>query len=81
MNGKQGLWVPINASIAFIGSAGFESISHGRLNKAVARSNSDSSKAEVKKVLIALKLSVSGGEVMMDRTSVSVAESNAATTW
>ena len=63
MNRKQSLWLPSNASIASISSDGFESHSPVRLNKAVARSHSDSSKAEVKKVLIALNFSVSGGEV------------------
>ena len=61
-----------DASIASISSNGFESTSPGRLNKAVARSHSDSSKAEVKNVLICLNLSVSGGEEMMDRACVAV---------
>ena len=81
MNRKQGLWVHRNASIASISSDRFKSPSPGRLNKAVACSHSDSSKAEVKKVLISLNFSVSGGEVMMDRARVAVAESNDATTW
>ena len=66
LNRKQGLWVPSNASIASIRADGFESPSPSRLNKADARSHSDSSKAEVKKLLIALNFSVSGVEVMMD---------------
>ena len=78
---KQGLWVPSNARIVSISSDGFESPSPGRLNKAVARTHSDISKVEVKKVLIVLNLYLSGGKVRMDCARVAVVESNVATTW
>ena len=51
---KQGLWVPSNGNLASINSDGFTSPSPDRLNKAVARLYSDSSKAEVNIGLIAL---------------------------
>ena len=80
LNKKHELWFPSNEGTESIRSKDLESPCLDKFNKVSARSNSDSSKEEVKKYFIDLNFTVVRVFVMIDKTRVSVSGSNAATT-